>query len=208
MTSLQRSPSSLALATLLVLACSALPFADAEEERVVQALGLAPGMRVADVGAGSGRWSVALARAVGPTGRVYATEVDRDEIEQIEKRARRAELRNVEVLLGDQQSTGLPEGCCDAVLLRLVYHHFTDPPTMRAALWQALEPGGTVVVVETAPQRGWRRLDDVPERGGHGIPRGELEHEMLASGFEIVERIDPWPGGEGDPYCLVFRKPE
>jgi len=105
-----------------------------EADRILEALALRPGDRVADVGAGSGEWTERLARAVGPGGHVWATEVEAGKLERIGARMRRASIDNVTTLLGDQRDTGLPEGCCDAVLLRLVYHHFQDPAPMRASL--------------------------------------------------------------------------
>jgi ubiquinone/menaquinone biosynthesis C-methylase UbiE len=196
---------------LLPLAAAVLPLlpigADTGEgERIVEALGLCEGMSVADVGAGDGEFTEALAREVGTTGRVYATEVERDKVDELRERAVSHGLLNVTAVLGDQASTGLPPGCCDAILLRMVYHHFTDPPAMRRSLWRALRPGGRIAVVEVPPQRGWRQLEGVPERGGHGIPRDELVAEMRGAGFEVVARHDAWPA-EDDSYGVVFRRP-
>jgi predicted methyltransferase len=177
-----------------------------ESQRILSALGVAPGMSAADVGAGEGRFTVALARQVGAAGRVFATEVDRAEIDKIEATVAAESLANVTVVLGDQQRTGLPAACCDAILLRLVYHHFTDPAAMRRSLWQALRPGGRIAVIDVPPQPGWRKLEGVPERGGHGIPLEELVAEMRGEGFELAARDDAWPA-EGGSYCVVFRRP-
>jgi tRNA A58 N-methylase Trm61 len=191
----------LALATRL----SAQPAPD-ESERILQALALATGMSVADVGAGEGGFTVALARKVGAEGRVFATEVDRAELDKVEARVTAEGLANVTAVLGDQQVTGLPAACCDAILLRLVYHHFTDPTAMRRSLWQALRPGGRIAVIDVPPQPGWRKLEGVPERGGHGIRLEELVADMRGEGFEQVARHDRWPA-EDDSYCVVFRRP-
>jgi ubiquinone/menaquinone biosynthesis C-methylase UbiE len=193
-----------ALALAAALAAAA-PGAD-ETDLIAEALALAPGMRVADVGAGDGDYTVPLARTVGPDGHVWATEVDASSLDSARRVVAEAGLRNVTTVLGDQRQTGLPAACCDAILLRMVYHHFTDPPAMRAALWQALRPGGRMAVVEVPPQRTWRHLEGVPDRGGHGIPAGELEAEMTQAGFEIVARYRTWPGEE-DGYCVIFRRP-
>jgi ubiquinone/menaquinone biosynthesis C-methylase UbiE len=183
-------------------------FAGVAEERdgIVAAHALGPGLTVAHVGAGDGRYSVGLAGAVGPQGRVYATEVDRAEIDRITARAREEGLGNLTTVLGGQRETGLPEGCCDAILLRLVYHHFTDTAAMRRSLWSALRAGGRIAIIDVPPQKGWRRLDGVPERGGHGIEVAELVREMTASGFEVLARDEDWPA-EDDAYLVVFRRP-
>lgn len=176
-----------------------------EADRILGALALRPGDRVADVGAGNGEWTERLARRVGPGGHVWATEVEAGKLERIGARMRRASIDNVTTLLGDQRDTGLPEGCCDAILLRLVYHHFQDPAPMRASLKRALRPGGRLVVVDVAPRRSWPRLDGVPDRGGHGVPVEDLVREVGGDGFEVLERHDHW-SGEAD-YCVVFRAP-
>jgi SAM-dependent methyltransferase len=176
-----------------------------EPQRLFAALGLRAGLRVADVGAGDGEWAERLAREVGETGHVFATEVDQKDLEKIRKRVREAGLGNVTTILGTQEDTGLPPGCCDGVLLRMVYHHFVEPARMRASLRAALRPGAPLVVVDTEPQGGWRRLEGVPDRGGHGIHEEDLVREMTGDGFEVVARHPDW-NGDGDRYCVVFRR--
>ncbi len=193
-----------ATSSLLLAGCASAQMAD-EHERIAEVMGLTPGMRIADVGAGDGEWSEELARRVGVTGHVWATEVDEDDLEEVRERIDEAELRNVTTVLGGAEDTGLPEDCCDAILLRLVYHHFTDPEPMRASLRRALKPGALLAVIDIEPQTHWRDLPGVPERGGHGIPPDELVAEMTADGFEVVARYEEWPGDE-DHYCVVFRQ--
>lgn len=196
--------SCAALAATLVAGCAA-GVADAREaERIAEVLELAPGDVVADVGAGDGEWSEALARRVGSRGRVYATEVDPDELERIRRRVEREGLERVEVVEGSQRDAGLPAECCDAILLRMVYHHFTEPAAMAASLLRALLPGGRMAVIDIVPQQGWRELEEVPERGGHGIPETVLVRELTAAGFEVVERHADWDGDD-ERYCVVFR---
>ncbi len=196
---------TLACAALLVTTACARSVSAAEAERIAEVLRLAPGSRVADVGAGDGEWSRELARRVGETGHVFATEVDEEEIAKIQERIADEKLDNVTVVVGDQEGTGLPENCCDALLLRMVYHHFTDPAKMRASLKSALRPGGLVAVIDIVPQTSWRDLPDVPERGGHGIPPEDLVKEMTGDGFEVVARYDAWNDDE-ERFCVVFRR--
>ncbi len=176
-----------------------------EGERIVAVLGVQPGMRVADVGAGDGEWAEVLSTAVGPLGEVLATEVDEDDVEDLRELAENSFLDNIRVIEGSATDTGLPEDCCDGILLRLVYHHFTDPQPMRASLRRALRPGARLAVIDIEPQEDWRRLEGVPERGGHGIPLDELVAEMTGDGFEVVERFDDWPD-EDDHFCVVFKR--
>jgi len=179
--------------------------APGESERIVALLQLRPGMTVADVGAGDGRYSVELARAVGPGGKVLATEIEQDKLDRIERRAGGDGLTNITTVLGTQEGTGLAAGCCEAILLRLVYHHFAEPAPMRASLRQALRPGGQLLVVDTLPQRSWRKLEGVPDRGGHGIQPEDLVEELTADGFAVVSRHDEWPG-EDDAYAVLFQR--
>lgn len=181
------------------------PALTSEREALFTALRLKPGLRVADVGAGDGEWAEKLAREVGESGHVYATEVNKDEIEKIQKRIREAGLANVTTILGTQDDTGLPADCCDGILLRMVYHHFVDPARMRASLRGALRPDAALVIVDTEPQKGWRHLEGVPDRGGHGIRESDLVREMTGDGFEVISRHSDW-NGDGDRYCVVFRR--
>jgi|GEM_PF-790800 len=194
---------ALTVLTALVVGCSSDAADAAEAERIAELLELRPGMRVADVGAGDGEWTVDLARRVGGAGHVWATEVKEEHLAEIRERVEEAGLHNVTVARGDQTTNGLPDACCDAILLRLVYHHFTDPARMRRELVRALRPGGIVAVIDIEPQEHWRKLEGVPERGGHGIPAEELIAEMAQDGFRVLRRQTGWNGDE-DRYGVVF----
>jgi SAM-dependent methyltransferase len=178
-----------------------------ERERLVAALGLQEGMHIADVGAGDGEWTERLAEEVGSAGHVWATEIDSDDLEKIENRASRAGLENVTVVLGTETDTGLADDCCEAILLRMVYHHFTHPAPMRASLRRALRPGALLAVIDLQPRGDWGGVDGVPDRGGHGIRDEELVEEMTSDGFEVVGRYEDW-NGSGNRYCVVFRRAE
>lgn len=175
-----------------------------EFEQIVGVLDLKAGMSVADVGAGEGRWSLLLARYVGENGHVWATEVDARELEEIQEQVSEMGLENVTVVLGGQLETGLPEACCDAILLRLVYHHFKHPSEMRASLRRALRPDGRIAIVDIEPQSTWRDLPEVPDRGGHGIPLEDLVAEMIGDGFTVVSRHERW-NDDAERYCVVFK---
>lgn len=177
----------------------------AEVARLVEVLDIEPGEVVADVGAGDGSWSVALAEAVGEGGSVYATEVDRSDLKRIRDRVSRSGLSNVLVVEGSQNDTGLPPACCDAILLRRVYHHFQEPAAMRSSLRRALGEGGLLLIVDFDPRRRWGRPEGVPEsRGGHGIDDRMVVSEMEGDGFELVRELD-WRGND---YALLFRAVE
>lgn len=193
------------LAVVLLAGCGVREVSAGEIERIAAVLELDQGVHVADVGAGDGEWAIEMAGYVGSLGHVWATEVDAADVEAIERRIDRRQLSNVTAVLGDQTGSGLPDACCDAILLRLVYHHFEDPRAMRQSLARALKHDGRIAVIDIIPQESWRELPDVPDRGGHGIPPEDLVREMTADGFEVVTRQDRW-NGDDDRFCIVFRR--
>jgi ubiquinone/menaquinone biosynthesis C-methylase UbiE len=198
--------TALALFLLLAQGCLTTRATATEADRIAEVIGLRPGMVIADVGAGDGEWSEELARRVGEEGHVFATEVEREKIEEIRERAETGGLENLTVVLGDQNESGLPENCCDAILLRMVYHHFEQPKAMRSSLRRSLRPKGILAVIDINPQKSWRELPEVPDRGGHGIEPVELIREMTAEGFRVAARYEDWNGDE-DRYCVVFDRP-
>ncbi len=184
---------------LLLTSSLAAATAVANQERakeLARLMEIERGDVIADVGAGDGDWSIALAREVGPEGRVYAQEIDSSEIRKIERAVKRADLENVTPILGDKQQTKLDDECCDAVLLRTVYHHFSHPEEMRAELWRILKPGKVIAVVDFAPRGRSSR---------HGVSADDLISEMTGSGFELIGRHDGWEN-EKNRFLLLFRK--
>ncbi len=178
-----------------------------ESEQIAEMLALRPGSKVADVGAGDGEWSLEIAHQVGDRGRVFATEVGDEQLDEIRSRIEEADLGNVQVIEGSERESGLPAGCCDAILLRLVYHHFTHPQDMMESLSDALAPGGRLVVIDIVPQELWRELEGVPDRGGHGIRPDDLQRELRKLGWRELERRDPW-NGDDERFAAVFVRRE
>jgi len=173
-----------------------------ELARLVEILDVDPGESFADVGAGDGRYSMALAGVVGESGRIFATEVDSGDLRKIEDRASREKLENVEVVRGTQEATGLPEACCEGILLRRVYHHFQNPAAMQASMRRALKDGGLLLIIDFGTRRSWDRPDGVPaSREGHGIDKDLLVSEMQLAGFGLVRDLS-WEDGD---YALLFR---
>jgi ubiquinone/menaquinone biosynthesis C-methylase UbiE len=173
-----------------------------ELSRLVEVLDVDPGESFADVGAGDGRYGFALARAVGESGRIYATEVDPNDLKRISDRVSREKLENVEVVRGTQEATGLPQACCEGILLRRVYHHFQNPAAMQASMRRALKEGGLLLIIDFGTHRSWSRPEGVPaSREGHGIDKDLLVSEMEPAGFALVRALD-WEDGD---YALLFR---
>jgi ubiquinone/menaquinone biosynthesis C-methylase UbiE len=172
-----------------------------ELPRLRQALTLKAGMVVADVGAGKGELTLALAGEVGPSGRVFSTEIDPARLARLRETLARGRLGHVTVVEARSHDTGLPPGCCDAIVLRRVYHHVTDPARTNAGLLQSLRPGGLLAVIDLPPPFSGHR-------GSLGISAQVVVDEVTRSGFELLQRIDDWPGrGPFASYCAIFRKP-
>ena len=146
-----------------------------EAARVMQWLHIQPGMTVADIGAGSGYYTVRLAAQVGQTGEVLAQDVVPDYLARLQDRVTRAGLTNVRVGLGEFGDPRLPRRSVDVALMIHMYHEIGEPFAMLSNLTLALQPGGQLGVVD---------VDDATER--HGTPRALLECELAAVGYREV----------------------
>jgi ubiquinone/menaquinone biosynthesis C-methylase UbiE len=172
-----------------------------EMQRIREALQLREGMTIADIGAGKGQLSAALASEVGTRGRIFATDVDRERVEALREKFRDDTLTNVVVVEGGTSDTRLPHACCDAIVLRRVYHHLTDTAQINASMFRSLRPGGVLAIIDFPPPL-------FLNRGEFGVPANAVIGEVAPSGFELLRLIDDWPGREPlGSYCVLFRKP-
>lgn len=175
-----------------------------EIKRLAALMEWRPGTIVADIGAGDGRYAFAAAQIVGPSGKVFATEIDQDKIANLRSEVTKRHLTNLIVMESKEADTNLPTDCCDAIFLRRVYHHLTKPAEFDTALIRSLRPGGRLAIIEFPPRSGLDPVEGVPaNRGGHGIPQEIAIQELTAAGFRITKTVNAWP--EGD-YLLLFEK--
>ena len=158
-------------------------------DRVIEALDLSTGARVADLGAGDGYFTFALTDAVGAGGRVYAVEVDVEVVEGLHASVAARGYNNVEVVLADYDDPGLPDGGIDAVFLCNVYHHIDDRVEYFSALRRDLAPGGRVAIVELSDTPPLRWLSPP----GHSTDLDTLVAEMAAAGYDVEARFDFLP---------------
>lgn len=154
-------------------------------EAVIAALGIRPGDRVADLGAGSGYFTVRLARAVGAEGRVYAVDVDAEMNAYLRERLASEGIDNVEVVLGEYSDPKLPDGRIDLLFTSNTYHHLRDRAEYFRGVRADLAPGGRVAVIEYDGREGlfvkWM---------GHHTDKQEILSEMQAAGYRLVEDVD------------------
>jgi ubiquinone/menaquinone biosynthesis C-methylase UbiE len=121
-------------------------------------------MAVAEIGAGRGRYAVQLAVRVGPTGRVYAEDIDASALDHLRQRCARWGLEQVEVILGDVTDPKLPVGRLDLIWIVSSYHHFADPVALLRRARTALKPGGRLAIGEWITIRETGRRDITPEK--------------------------------------------
>lgn len=154
--------------------------------RVVEALGLAPGETVADIGSGSGWFTIPLARAVAPGGRVYAVDVDPEMNAYLEERLAQEGVGNVTVVLATPDDAGLPEGAVDLVFTSNTFHHLSQPARYFASLKPDLAPGGRIAIIDYDPARaGW-----FARFFGHSTPKQRIVASLVAGGYRLAEDHD------------------
>lgn len=157
-----------------------------QREKIVAVAGLKPGMVMADIGAGTGIFTLHFAQAVGENGKVYAVEIAKNFLEHIKARASKASAANVQTILCTERSVELPETSIDLAFICDVYHHFEFPSASLATLHKALKPGGELVLIDFKRIPG-ESSDFIM---GHVRAGQEVfEAEVTAAGFEKVDEV-------------------
>jgi predicted methyltransferase len=196
------------LAVVLLLSAPAVAEQDefaADIKRLVATIGLRPGQTIADIGAGHGELTMALARELGPSGRVFATELDAASRDRIRQLTTDAGLQSVTVLAAGTSRTNLPVLCCDAVIIRYVYHHFSDPEGMNRSLFESVKRGGHLAIIDFPPRSGATApAEKRAANESHGVDTTTVTRELTAAGFEAVSVT---PGDDRAGYLIVMRRP-
>jgi predicted methyltransferase len=167
--------------------------------QVVEALDLEPGMDVADVGAGTGLYTLLFARAVGPKGQVYAVDISQSFVDAIMERTAEVNVTNVVPVVNQQRSAMLPAESVDLVFMADTYHHFEFPQAMLESIHQALRPGGVLAMID------FRRIPGVSNAWIMSHVRAGREQviaEIEEAGFKLVDE----PVVLRSNYFLRFRK--
>ena len=160
--------------------------------RVMDMLGIEPGKSVADIGAGSGWFTVRVARRVDGNGTIYAVDINPKAIDYIKQRAQREKLQNVKTVLGREDNPLLPSDSIDAALLLKTYHEVAKPVALLTNLRASLKPGARVGIID----RNGNGED-------HGVKRELVIHEAAEAGFKLVSQSDFVKGDDMD-YFLIF----
>lgn len=167
-----------------------------EPDKALDAIGIAKGQHVADVGAGVGYFTWRLAQRVGPAGKVYATDIQPRMLERLKKNVAERKLKNVETILGAEDDPKLPASSVDLILLVDVYHEFSQPREMLRKMREALKAGGRLVLLE------YRKEDPtVPIRLEHKMTLEEVKVEIEPEGFRLEKNLGDLPR----QHILIFR---
>jgi SAM-dependent methyltransferase len=161
-------------------------------DRVMNLLDIQPGKSVADVGAGSGWFTVRAAQRVTPGGVVYAEDINPDAISFIRKRAEREHLANITVVQGTPDNPRLPPASVDAVLMLKVYHEVANPSALLRSLRPALRPAAKIGII-----------DRNGNGANHGLDAPVVIREMGQAGFRLSGRYD-FTKADGQDYFLIF----
>jgi len=165
--------------------------------KAIAALDIKPGQVVADVGAGSGYYTVRLAERVGTSGKVFATDIQPEMVRLLQQRVARERHTQVDVVQASEADPRLPQNQLDLILMVDVYHELARPQEMLRQLRTALKPDGRLVLIEFRKESAW-----VPIREEHKLSAREARMELEAEGYRFDRVIDvlPWQ------HILVFRR--
>jgi len=168
-----------------------------QPDEALKAIGIAKGSTVADIGAGSGYMTIRMARLVGPTGKVYANDIQPRMLELLGENLKKQKIGNVEPVLGEIDDPKLPPSSVDLVLLVDVYHEFSEPQKMLRHIREALKPDGRLVLLE------YRGEDPaVPIRPEHKMTVDQVKAELEPEGYRLDQVKENLPR----QHILIFRK--
>ncbi len=163
-------------------------------EKVMDAIGLKPGMIAAEIGAGQGRYVMQLAHRVGNDGQVYAEDINAEALRHLEQRCARFGIENVETVLGEVKDPKLPENRLDLIFIISSYHHFDDPVELLRKAKPSLKPTGVLAIGEWVRREGER---------GEGTSPETMEAQMKEAGYRL-ERTETFLK-DNNLYIYIFR---
>jgi ubiquinone/menaquinone biosynthesis C-methylase UbiE len=169
-----------------------------QPDKAITQLNLKPGMMVGDVGAGTGFYSIRIAKQIMPNGVVFSNDIQPGMLARLSANAAEQKVTNIVTILGTESDPKLPEGKLDLVLLADVYHEFSRPQRMLDHIRDSLKTGGELVLLE------FRKEDpSVPIRPEHKMSVEEVKAEVVPEGFEYDKVVDtmPWQ------HIIIFHKP-
>lgn len=171
---------------------------------LIKVLDIKEGSHVADIGAGDGGQTLAIARYIGEKGHIFSTELGEDSVEELREEIENSGMNNIDVLEAHNTHTNLPEECCEAIYMRRVYHHITDPASMNKSLYRTLKPGGKLAVIDFEPRGREAEAGGRASGSSHGVTLETVVKELQQAGFEILSQEQR----SGRNVYVVAQRPE
>lgn len=195
--------------SLVLLATTSLSYAQApgnqsDVDWLSEVLDISNGSVVADIGAGDGDQTLAIAPQLGPKGTIYSTELGAESVEELKETVTNAEAGNVKVLQGHPEQTNLPKQCCEGIYLRRVYHHITNPKVFNASLFESLKPGGRLAIIDFKPRGDEANPKQRSSGNQHGVTAETVVKELTQAGFLLITSEE----GTGRDIYVVLQKPD
>lgn len=175
----------------------------AARDAVLAAAKIAPGDRIGDIGAGTGLYSLLFSNAVGPTGVVYAVDIEPRFLKLISQRAADLDAGNVVAVLGREKDITLPPNSVDVVFIADTYHYFSDRAAIMSTVNDALSPNGRLIILDYTLEESHK---NDPSRAHVRFGKAGMINEVESFGFKLVE--EPQAPGLNDIYMLIFAKAE
>ena len=179
-----------------------------DTDALLNAMAIQQGDWVADVGSGDGDYTIPMAERVGPSGRVFAVDVDPDKLDKLNERLVDNDIEHVTSVYNVENNPMLPVNTLDAALVRNAYHHFTAHESMLRHIKAALKPGGRLVIEESIDEDmiGKSRAEQVD---AHDLGIEYVREELTAAGFTIQEEVNPlMETNWGIYWMIVATRPE
>jgi ubiquinone/menaquinone biosynthesis C-methylase UbiE len=164
--------------------------------RVMDILAIGPGKTVADIGAGSGWFTVRAAKRVGDAGMVYAVDINPEAVRYIDDRAHKEKLHNVKTILSTADDPTLPAAAIDSVLLLKTYHEVENPVIVLQKLRASLRPGAKVGII-----------DRNGNGENHGVSRDVVLREASQAGYTLLQQYDFVKGDKMDYFLVIIPEP-
>ena len=155
-----------------------------QPEQVIKALGIVPGAQVADLGSGSGYFTFRLADAVGPTGKVYAVDIDAEMNATLAERVRDQGYPNIEVVLASPDDPHLPDHSLNLIFSSNTYHHLEQRVKYLTSLREDLQPNGRIAIIDFNGEGWFQQLI------GHYTPGDVIQHELQEAGYSLETKLD------------------
>jgi ubiquinone/menaquinone biosynthesis C-methylase UbiE len=150
--------------------------------KVLDSLGIKPGMIIAEIGAGRGRYAVHMAKRVGAQGKVFANDIDKKSLDYLKYRIKRDSLTNITPVLGKSTNPMFPAKTIDLVYVINTYHHIDKPVKIMKNIPLCLKPGGKWVIIEHDPEK-------YPQGGSHTTSKAKVLKEAEVAGFKLIKML-------------------